>query len=65
MDIRTELLKHVKNEDGKLKLSCHRAHVLAEELGVALGQIGQVCQAEGIKIINCQLGCFGDGSKHG
>ena len=44
--------------DGKLKLPCRRAFQLAEETGLSLKEIGDICNAEGIKIINCQLGCF-------
>ena len=44
--------------EGKEKLTCKRAFQLAEELNVSLKDIGEICNAEGIKIIHCQLGCF-------
>ncbi len=44
--------------DGQGKLPCKRAFQLAEELKVSLKDIGDICNAEGIKIIHCQLGCF-------
>jgi len=44
--------------DGKGKLPCKKAFQLAEELNLSLKDIGDICNAEGIKIIHCQLGCF-------
>jgi hypothetical protein len=44
--------------DGQKKLPCKRAFQLAEELNVSPKSIGNICNAEGIKIIRCQLGCF-------
>ena len=44
--------------DGKFKLPCKRAFQLSEEHNLSLKEIGDICNAEGIKIINCQLGCF-------
>jgi hypothetical protein len=44
--------------EGKLKLPCKKAFQLAAEHGLSLKEIGDICNAEGIKIINCQLGCF-------
>ncbi len=53
----------VKEKDGARRLSCHAAHVLAEDHQVSLRAIGEICNAEGIRIINCELGCFGDRKK--
>ena len=55
-----QVQKHATQIDDSLKISCHRAHVLAEDLAVSLQVIGSVCNGQGIKIVNCQLGCFGD-----
>ncbi len=60
--LKAALQGHVKEIDGHQSLSCHRAHVMAEDLGVELQQIGQICHEEQIKIVDCQLGCFGGGS---
>jgi len=54
----------VRIEEGRKQLSCARAHVLAEDLGVTLAEIGRYCQAQDIKITDCQLGCFGGTKKH-
>ncbi|OQA31626.1 MAG: hypothetical protein BWY57_02290 [Betaproteobacteria bacterium ADurb.Bin341] len=46
-------------------LSCSRAIELGQALGVPLPEIGQFCQSQGIKIVDCALGCFGSGRKGG
>ncbi len=43
----------------RLILSCEQAHRLAVALQVDVRRIGAVCQTEKIKIVDCQLGCFG------
>jgi hypothetical protein len=40
------------------RLTCERAHELAKEIGVPLGEIGRACNELKIKISACQLGCF-------
>jgi len=40
------------------RLSCERAHELAEELKVPVSEIGKICNVLKIKITACQLGCF-------
>lgn len=54
----------VRTEGGRKQLSCARAHVLAEDLGITLAEIGRYCQSQDIKITDCQLGCFGGGKGH-
>ncbi len=44
--------------DGQRKLTCKKAFQLAEELNLSLKDMGDICNAEDIKIIHCQLGCF-------
>ena len=43
---------------GRKELACAKAFMLASEHGVAIGEIGRVCNEEDIRISNCQLGCF-------
>jgi hypothetical protein len=50
--------KAAVDTDGKFKLPCRRAFQLADEFGLSPKEIGEICNAEDIKIINCQLGCF-------
>ncbi len=59
-ELSEQILKHTKQVKGSQTLSCHRAHVLAEDSAVSLKAIGSICNEQGIKIVNCQLGCFGD-----
>jgi hypothetical protein len=40
------------------RLTCEKAHALAEELNVSLREIGVLCNELNIKISACQLGCF-------
>jgi len=40
-------------------LACKDALATATRLGISPGRIGQVCNRHEIRIINCQLGCFG------
>jgi len=43
-------------QDGKV--SCAAAWELAEELGVSKAEMGRAANEAGIKIKDCQLGCF-------
>ena len=43
-------------EEGRL--SCEDAHWLAKELDLSLAEIGRFCDEAGIRIKDCQLGCF-------
>jgi len=40
------------------KLPCAAARKLAEDLGVSYSEVGAAADELGIKIKNCQLGCF-------
>jgi hypothetical protein len=44
--------------DGKQKLACPKAFQLSKEQGIALKEIGQICDDNNIRINKCQLGCF-------
>jgi hypothetical protein len=39
-------------------LPCSRAFQLSVELDLSLREIGRFCNEEGIRVKNCQLGCF-------
>ncbi|HHW54545.1 MAG: hypothetical protein WAQ41_07825 [bacterium] len=45
------------------RLSCPQALALANRLGVAPIKVGRAADQLGIKIVGCQLGCFGEGKK--
>jgi hypothetical protein len=44
--------------EGKRKLSCAKAFAISGEHGIAVREIGEICNECGIKIHGCQLGCF-------
>jgi hypothetical protein len=44
--------------DGKKKLSCAQAFKLSKEHNISLKEIGETCNKQGIKLMECQLGCF-------
>lgn len=44
--------------EGKKVLACTQAHKLSKEHNISLKEIGETCNHHGIKIIQCQLGCF-------
>jgi len=41
------------------KLPCKKALALADELGVSPSAVGKAANDSSIKIVGCQLGCFG------
>jgi len=62
MDSEKEIIKAVlaaaNQVDGKNKLNCAQAFGLAGKFGVAIGEIGRICNENNVRISNCQLGCF-------
>lgn len=44
--------------EGKKVLSCTQAVKLSKEHNISLKEIGEACNRHGIKLIECQLGCF-------
>jgi hypothetical protein len=40
------------------RMSCSEARELAEKMGIALEDMGKLCDQAGIKIFACELGCF-------
>jgi len=57
-----ELLDAIRSvtyeEDGKTKLSCAKAFVLATKNPATLADIGRLCNDNEIRLAKCQLGCF-------
>jgi hypothetical protein len=46
------------SREGRETLTCLEASALSREHGISLKKIGETCNEHGIKIIECQLGCF-------
>jgi hypothetical protein len=53
-----KIVERVKAEAKEGKLACKKAFELAEELGVALREVGEAANEAKVKIAACQLGCF-------
>ena len=57
-DIPAEVVEALEREAEGGRMSCARAQELAGELGVPLSVVGRALDLLGIKITECQLGCF-------
>uniref|UniRef100_A0A7C2I1M2 Uncharacterized protein n=1 Tax=Ammonifex degensii TaxID=42838 RepID=A0A7C2I1M2_9THEO len=57
-EVPAEVLDAVRRAAPEKRITCARAHELAGELKVPVRLIGAACEALGIKIKECQLGCF-------
>ncbi|MBI5846952.1 MAG: hypothetical protein HZB31_03235 [Nitrospirae bacterium] len=53
-ELKQEMMK--KADDGKL--SCSDARKIAESLNISYKEVGDAADDLGIRIRNCQLGCF-------
>ncbi|MEW6428806.1 MAG: hypothetical protein AB1568_12320 [Thermodesulfobacteriota bacterium] len=40
------------------RIACAAAQAIARELGISPREVGEVADAEGLRISKCQLGCF-------
>ncbi|UCD51898.1 MAG: hypothetical protein JSW27_04530 [Phycisphaerales bacterium] len=52
------VLEQVTETDGKQTMPCAAAFRVHREHGIALAEIGRICNENGVRIRNCQLGCF-------
>ena len=52
--LRQEIMKEVVDR----KLPCAAARKIAEDLGISYSEVGAAADELGVKIKNCQLGCF-------
>ncbi|MBN1655573.1 MAG: hypothetical protein JXA30_17530 [Deltaproteobacteria bacterium] len=53
------VLENCQEEGGKKRMSCEAAFELAKQHQIEIAAIGKVCDELKIKIVKCQLGCFG------
>ncbi len=56
--LKTQVFDATFKEEETRKLSCPDAFALAAAHNIDLFDIAQLCNQEGIKIVQCQLGCF-------
>jgi hypothetical protein len=54
-----EILEAIRPLVKSGRIACKDALESARALKVPPARIGRICNAEGIRIVNCQLGCFG------
>jgi hypothetical protein len=55
-EVKKKLLEAAPNG----KIPCVMAFKIARECNCAIAEVGRLCNDLKIKIINCQLGCFGE-----
>ena len=54
-----QIAEAVLQEAADMRISCGKALALAERLGVEPLLIGEAANEQQVKIVECQLGCFG------
>lgn len=59
VEVNEILMNKIRELAQKGYLTCEEAHQLAEAENVTLATVGKAVQAVGVKIRDCQLGCFG------
>ncbi|MEW6182190.1 MAG: hypothetical protein AB1500_03300 [Bacillota bacterium] len=57
-EVPEKVLDAVRGAAPEKRITCAAAHALAKELDVPLKLVGAACDALGIKIKECQMGCF-------
>ena len=62
MNTQDELVAAVKaasvEANGRQTLTCAEAVRIAEAMEADLAVVGQICNENAIKLVQCQLGCF-------
>jgi hypothetical protein len=56
--MKADLEKKIRESLVEGKLPCATAFQIAKDLKVTTREIGDACNALGIKVRSCQLGCF-------
>lgn len=54
-----EVASALRAEAKEGRIACAAAMALASRLGVSPREVGLACDRLGLKIVSCQLGCFG------
>ena len=57
-ELKKAILEKTFEADGKIKLRCADAFMIAGKMDVKIGAIGEICLKEDIRICKCQLKCF-------
>jgi len=56
--MKKELREEIMKKAADRKIPCAVARKIAEDLGLPYSEVGAAANELGIKITNCQLGCF-------
>jgi hypothetical protein len=56
--MKDKIVEEIKQKAIKGKLPCPVARGIAEELAVSYKDVGRIADELGVKITNCELGCF-------
>jgi len=57
-DKENQLKERIMVEADNFRLPCKKAFALAEEVGCETAEVGRACNELGVKVVECQLGCF-------
>lgn len=57
-ELTADVLQATRLEPSGKRLACAAAFALAKRHALPVARIREICKAHGIKIVNCQLGCF-------
>lgn len=57
-ELKAALVKSSRTRNGKRIVTCKQALALAAAFKVPPRRVGRICDAEGIKLRQCLLGCF-------
>lgn len=63
MAVDEKLAEEVRRRAPERRLACAVALDIAERLGIPPIEVGQAANELGMKIVDCQLGCFGRGKQ--
>lgn len=53
-----EMIREAAKAREDNKVACKVLFDLAERTGTPIGQLARICDEMGIRVANCQLGCF-------
>lgn len=53
-----EVIEKIKELAPQGRISCAAARQLAEKMKIEYAEVGKACDAAGIKVCGCELGCF-------
>ena len=64
-DMNDDIFDLLKKRSTNSKIECEVAWKISQEKGKAINSIGSSVKNSGLKVSNCQLGCFKEEDNHG